>query len=253
MFSRLTKLTAFSFALLVLFLLAMNPSSSHAQCSDEDYVAVFVLSGLDPDYAPLQIEIMSVSQVGPNTYPPESEILQNVWDAFGYQVTAYQMPSELIGNMWSWTGSGGDISSQALVDQRDGSVLFAGKIVWMGTGYIYRPTSSSHPWELLTGDLAPEPISVGTFVNWYWEGTQLTSEQLTSMAVELLRTTDVIHSFGDCGDYSVTGWVHTPTVGGLDTWSASLIITVEGKIGPPWNGQVPVSTQSWGSVKAMFR
>ena len=239
--------------LFILVLVGVSPSWSFAQCSDEDYVAVFVLSGIIPDFISLQTEILSVSQRGPSTFPPESEIYQSIMQVFSGEVNPAISPGELIGNMWSWFGM--QSSSQSLVDYRDGSVLFAGTVVWMGQGQIVFPSGSSHSWEVI-GELAPEPITVATLENGAWgEGiNEPTSKQLTSMAVEYLRTTDVFHSFGECGDFVATGWVYTPAVGAMDPIAARLVLTVEGKIGAPWNGQsVPVTTESWDSVKAVYR
>lgn len=228
-------------------------STAHSQCSDQDYVAVFVLSGLQPDFISLQTEMLSVTPVGPSTFPPESDIFNNIMYSFqGDDVFPNISPGELVGNIWSWYGSG---HTQALVDQRDGFVLFSGTVVWMGQGSIHFPISSSHDWAFLPMNPAPAPVSVGVINNPIWGMAGLpTTQDLTTLAVEYLRTTDVFHSFGDCGDYVVTGWIYTPAIGGLDPGSAKLIITVEGKVGAPWNGElVPTAMTSWDSLKANYR
>ena len=251
MFYRLLNFIIVIVALPVL----LHPSSSLAQCSDQDYIAVFVLSGLEPGYLPMQTELLSVSQVGPSTFPPNSEISHSILQALGGNPNPVLVPIEIIGNMWNWIGV--QSSSQALVDQRDGSVLFAGTVAWAGAGEMKYPATSSHSWEFLLGNSAPEPISVATLGNSNWDGMELTSEQLTSMAVEYLRATDVFRSFGECGEcgeYVVTGLVYTPGVGALQSLAARLIIAVEGTIGAPWNGpSVPVVGTSWGQLKVLYR
>jgi hypothetical protein len=70
----------------------------------------------------------------------------------------------------------------------------------------------------------------------------------------LIRGTDVMHSFGGCGEYTATGVIYTPTVGALDPGAAQLAIVVEGQVGAPWNDQsLAVESFSWGGLKAVFR
>ncbi len=238
--------------LFLLIALALQPAPALAQCSTGDFMAVFVLGGLDPGFENPQAEILSVTPVGEATYPPESTVYQNVMTAFNGEVNPAIQSAGPYGDLTTWVGL--QHSSQALTDRRDGAVLFAGSVVWMGQGHIYAPAASTHAWQT-GGILAPAPGSVTVIDNPDWpDSGGATNAELADMAVAYLRTTDVLVSFGTCGSYAVTSWVYTPTLGVLNPAVAKLIVVVEGRIGAPWNGQVvPTVAESWGSVKSLYR
>lgn len=221
----------------------------YATCSEQDHVAIFVFDDLWPAFDP-QVSVLAVTPVGPAIYPDAEQIGYNLSQFFGDGPGV--SPGEVAGSMWSWWGV--QQSAQAMVDRRDGAILFAGTMAWMGNGQLLRPTISTHEWQVVPGDPASEPVSAVTIANEYWDGFEPTSSQLTAAAISYLRTTDVIHSFAECGDYRAVGWIYTPSVGGTDASVAKLIIAVEGRVGAPWNGQdVAVEQTSWGSLKVRYR
>ena len=69
-----------------------------------------------------------------------------------------------------------------------------------------------------------------------------------------LRRSDVMHSFGECGPYEVTSYIHTPTVGGTNPYVAECILVVSGFCGPPWNGDpTGAGARTWSAVKTLYR
>lgn len=253
MLRRTLRLVANVITVSVLLLSDLHPAPASAQCSEQDHVAVFILDGLDPGFVSLQTELLAVTPVGPVTYPPEEDVYRNIMAVLGDQANPSLAPAQLVGNMWSWIGL--QSSSQSLVDRRDGAVLFAGSVIWAGQGQMLCPTGSTHEWEIPGGEPAPAPATTAVLDNDSWIGPGVpTVDELTALAVEHLRTTDVLHSFGACGPYVVTGWIYTPAVGVVDPGAARLVIAVEGKVGPPWNGEsVPVAARSWGALQSSFR
>ena len=237
----------------LLLLSSLHPSPSRAQCSEQDHVAVFILDGLEQGFVSLQVELLAVTTVGPVTYPPEQDVYRGIMAVLGDQANPSLAPAELAGNMWSWIGL--QSSSQSLVDRRDGAVLFAGSVIWAGQGQMLCPTGSTHEWGFLGGEPAPAPATVAVLDNDYWDGPGVPPvEELTARAVEHLRATDVLHGFGACGPYVVTGWIYTPAVGVVDPGAARLVVAVEGNLGPPWNGEsVPVTARSWGALQSSYR
>jgi hypothetical protein len=236
--------------LLVAVILALGGFGSRAaaQCSDQDHVAIVVFADLWPDFAP-EATTLAVTPVGPAVYPGEDQVRMILLHYF--QTLQDVRPDGVAGNLWSWWGHQG--SAQALVDRRDGAVLFAGTVVWMGTGELLCPLVSTHPWAVVPAEPAPEPVSIATFGNGFWE-TYTTVDELTATALAYLRTTDVIHSFADCGDYQAVGWVYTPIVGATHPHAARLIVAIDGKVGPPWNGQEVAAEQvTWHDLKARYR
>jgi hypothetical protein len=97
-------------------------------------------------------------------------------------------------------------------------------------------------------------VGVAAIDNYDWENIVPAGAELTAAALSYLRTTDFVHSFADCGDYQVVGYVYTPANGATIPGLAKLIIAIDGKVGAPWNGQ-PVSAEpvNWGGLKASYR
>lgn len=194
----------------------------------------------------------SVTPVGEATCPPESTVYQNVMTAFNGEVNPAMQSAGPYGDLTTWVGL--QNSSRALTDRRDGAVLFAGSVVWMGQGQLDVPAASTHAWQ--TGPIqAPAPGSVTVIDNPDWPDDGIAGDaESAAMAVACLRTTDVLVSFGACGPHTVTSWIYAPTLGVLDPGVAKLIVIVEGRVGSPWNGQViPTVAAGWGSLKSLYR
>jgi len=236
-----------------------NAPLAHSQCSDNEYTAVFVVSGIYPG-TNLQLDLLSVIPVGESTYPSDEEITATIaalQPSYMYQQTEF---IEQSGHFYQYFQDPGDFGSVALVDSRDGAIVFAAPVIWMGSQEINTPSQSTHEWNLDPLFEATPPQSIEIMSNLYWvdhEGWQSiygTPEGITNSAIEFLRQTDVLFSFGQCGPYEVVSYIYTPWVG--NTWPdlAKCIIVVNGKCSPPWSdGAVAVEAQSWGSVKALFR
>ena len=87
-----------------------------------------------------------------------------------------------------------------------------------------------------------------------WDACYTPVEEITAHALELLRTTDVVRSFGECGEYTATSVLYTPTIGALDPSVAKLVVVLEGLVGAPWNNPaLPVQPVSWGNLKSLYR
>lgn len=251
MFSRLTKLTTFSFALLVLFLLAMYPSLSHAQCSEVERTAVFVVSGIYPGTS-LELERVYLRTVGEATYPDNEQMIAAIT---AIQPGSYYFQLEYVDPFYHYYQTPGDHGGIAIVDGIDGFVVFAGTLIHLGTGNITVPASSTHQWNYNPGYTAAPPVSIELIASLYWPlypyGSALYHAETT---INFLREFDVLQSFGNCGEYVAYSFIYRP-----DYWltipvEAKSIIIVQGFCGSPWSGDnVQNEFKSWGSVKAMFR
>lgn len=242
------QLRHLSFVAVVMAMLGSAPQAV-AVCSETEHVAIFVFDNLAPSFTP-QVTTLAVTPVGEAVFPDMDQISGILMQYF--QSGQGVGPGELAGNMWSWWGV--QQSAQAIVDRRDGAVLFAGTMVWMGNGQLLHPLVSSHEWEVVASEQAPAPTITITIANGYWSTAQPTEAELTASAVSYLRSTDVIHSFADCGEYRAVAWVYTPSVGGTDVSVAKLIVAIDGTVGAPWNGQsVADEKASWGGFKVQYR
>ena len=253
-------MTKKNFTLAGLFFLVISfqwgaPGIAFGTCSENEHVAVFVLSGVGDGFQTPQIDFVWVSPVEAATNPSNEEIYQNIMAT--YQDTVNPAfgpgPQDTQGNLGYWSGVSGS-SHQTIVDLRDGTVLFAGTVIWMGSGHTIWPLTSSHVWSFVGGGLAGAPSETNTFENNGWGGFEPTTGDMTQMGLELVRSTDLMYSFGECGDYVATGLVYTPEVGAVNPSSARLVLVVEGKVGSPWNDQtVPTESLSWDNLKASYR
>nr|MEE4267942.1 hypothetical protein [Candidatus Krumholzibacteria bacterium] len=250
--SRRRLLTLSGLFLLVTTLAFSLPTSVLAECSEADHVAVFLIRGIDAGSSQA-LERVSVAPVGDVTYPSDADIYTAIMSIFQEAVNPAISAGPVLGNLCLWQGVSGS-DHQTIVDLRDGQVLFAGTVIWMGSGAVFRPEDSSHSWSMAGGEAAPGPAQTGLFANGYWDGMTPTAAEVFAQGLELIRGTDVMHSFGGCGEYTATGVIYTPTVGALDPGAAQLVIVVEGQVGAPWNDQsLAVESFSWGGLKAVFR
>jgi hypothetical protein len=236
--------------MILLLGLALVPALALADCSDGEMTAVFLVSGLYPDLVP-QVELLSVAPVGTQTDPDEAEMIaaiEAVQPGYSYQHVAS------VADFHLFYADPVDFGACAIVDGRDGAVLFAGTVVWSGAGAVTLPDASSHDWSPSGGDPAPAPASLGILPNPEWgDGFGLPAD-ITDATLAVLRETDVLASFAACDPYGVASYIYTPVVGLTDPSVALNVIIVSGRCGPPWNGD-PVAAErtSWQRVKALFR
>ncbi len=232
----------------IMLLIVALPVSARA-CSESEHAAVFLFGTVWPVFS-AEVEVMAIHEVGPATFPDHEAVYLHIMEACDWCNPA-QSPGTAVGDIWPWTSSSGT----TLVDRRDGQVLFGGNELWMGTGAVWEPQASTHAWTAVAGEPAGAPVAVQEVVR-YWSHPDLFPSTLeyTEDALGTLRALDVLHSFAECGDYTVTGYVTTPTIGGLDENVARLVVIVQGRVGSPWSDHgVATEQRSWGSLKALYR
>jgi len=105
---------------------------------------------------------------------------------------------------------------------------------------------------MVEGDPAAKPVDIDVFRDSDLFPMMSETAFVEQVMTELLQT-DVLHSFAQCGDYSVVIFPYTPTINPVDPFVAKAVVMVNGTCGEPWNDQpVPVDDQTWGSVKSLF-
>ncbi len=223
--------------------------TAHADCSDGEITATFLVSGIY-EGTNIQIDVVDAAPLGPVTDPGEVEMIaaiQSVQPGYAYQPAGSAGPFRLF---WAEPM---DFGACAVVDGRDGRVVFAGTVIWSGTGEVNLPTSDSHPWSSPGGEPAPAPVAILHVPSPYWWDGYGTPEEFTDSALIAVRDTDVLSSFGECDDYSVTSFIYTPQVGVLYPNLAVCVVMVSGRCGPPWNGQpVAIDSSTLTRVRALF-
>ncbi len=146
-------------------LLFLAPVAESQTCEPE-LTAVFLVEGIYPGTA-LVLDLLHISEVRPATYPSDEELLQIVTayyaadplsDYYNHQVVA------TAGNFRLFMAQPMDFGAVTIVDIRDGTVVFAASMVWMGSGETVYPTVSTHDWLWEAGIPAappwgPEPIA----------------------------------------------------------------------------------------------
>lgn len=219
-----------------------------ADCSETDMSAVILISGIHP--LDMSMDVLSVTPLGEVTYPDLATINGNL-QAVMPTVPPLYYQAGTYGNVGLFRVDPADFGAAALVDLRDGQVLFGGTVVWAGQGQVVVPAASTHDWFL-----RPYP-AVGPGFLYIIPSPWPDDEEIdlyVDQALDMVLATDVLHSFGECGEYSVVAYFYTPTVGMLDPDVVQMVLVVQGSCGPPWNGE-PVANEacSWSEVKGLFR
>lgn len=224
----------------------MATGEAIADCSTGELTAVFIVDDIYPLTAP-QLSLLSILPLGPPTEPSEAEMIaaiEAIQPGFAYTHWHQAGPFHL------YFAEPLDYGACAIVDGRDGRVVFAGTVTWMGLGSVTRPHVSSHAWSFPAGDPAPPPASTEILPPFEWAPAYYgTPAEITSAVVDVLRRSDVLHSFADCDAYSVVSFIYTPAVGMVDPDEARNVVIVSGRAGPPWNdfatSTPPVPGASW--------
>ena len=222
-------------------------SSALADCSETEMSAVFLISGVHD--LEMSVDVLAVSPVGEATYPDMTTINASL-QAIMPSVPPLFSHRGTFGNIGVFSVDPMDFGATALVDMRDGQVLFGGTVVWAGQGEVVHPAASTHEWFL-----RPYPaIGPGYLyiIPSEWPSDEEIDYFVDDGLAQILAT-DVMESFGNCGEYSVTAFFYLPTVGLIDPTVAQLVLVVQGSCGPPWNGE-PVANegQTWSRVKELF-
>lgn len=241
----------------LLALLLLFPSAASSQICEPELTAVFLVDGVYPGSV-LDIALLHIQEVGPATWPSDPELLQIVADAYAGDPMAPSYYHQLVataGNFRLYLAPPGDFGAATIVDVRTGQLVFAAQVVWMGYGDLVFPTVSSHPCSWEEGVPAAPPTSLTLLGNQFWgDGDEGSQADLAQLALDHLRQTDVLRSFGSCAPYAVTGYLHTPSVGATDPLAARQVLIVSGHAAPPWGpGPIDTSRAAWDRVKAMYR
>jgi hypothetical protein len=194
----------------------------------------------------LRLDLLDVAPIGTVTNPSIAEMIEAI-EAIqpnpNYQHQAQAGPFHL------FYAEPLDFGGCAIVDGRDGRVVFAGTVVWMGAGSVTLPVESSHYWSFPPGDPATEPTTVEILPNYFWNEQYGTPIEITDAALDYLGGSDVLRSFSDCGSYNVVSYIYTPGVSGADPSTASQVIIVSGLCGQPWNNFIsavpPLPKHQW--------
>ena len=231
----------------LLFLLI--PLASSAECSDHEITAVMILGNVYPG-SEQALETLSVYPVGEHTFPSYDELRSVIAD---YVVCDFFV--------MAWEGNyiqflcmpGMPSSSSGLLDYRTGQMPFLGTEGTSDVGRMLVPEGSTHAWSVLGGDPAAGPYRSFLFRDSELYTFISPNDFEDQVMAELLQT-DVLHSFAQCGDYSVVIFPYTPKVRHIDPYVAKAVVMINGTCGAPWNDQpVPVDNQTWGSLKSLFR
>jgi len=212
------------------------PGLAMGQCSGEEYTAVFIVDDFFSSSQP-QLGLLSVYLVGEETNPTVPEMLESIVGA---------QPDFISWTDYELRGQEGDFSlfghdpfdegASVIVDSRNGRVVFFGTVIWLGQGDIYLPLHSSHTWSFTPEPPASEPSNVGVLPNQSWADYNGDPSVITDSIVDYLQNSDVLRSFSNCGPYDLVSYIYTPNgTTGLDPETASLIVFVSGKCGPPWS------------------
>ncbi len=236
-----------SFLLLALFLLI--PMAASAECSDHEITAVMILGQVYPANEQA-FETLSVYPVGEHTFPSYDEL----WSVLRKYVDCdFVLLGPYVGQYLHILCMPNVSESSAIFDYRTGQMPFLGTLSSSDVGQVLVPEESTHDWSMVEGDPAADPIQIELFrdSDLYWF---IPENDFVDLVMAELRQTDVVHSFAQCGDYTVTIFPYTPTVSPVDPYVAKAVVMINGTCGEPWNGQpVPVDNQIWGSVKSLYR
>lgn len=215
----------------------VSPVEGNPNCSEDEHTALFIVDNIYPG-EDLQLRLLDVAPVGPITNPTIAEMIEAVEAVQPGQYTDYQLQAQA-GPFNLFFAEPIDFGGSAIVDGRDGRVIFAGTVIWLGFGSVSYPVESSHTWSFPPGDPAAEPASTEILPNGAWSDQNGIPADITESVVDFLRGSDVLQSISDCGDYDVLSFIYTPIGNpGVDPSSASLIVIVSGQCGPPWSDPV---------------
>ena len=224
---------------------------------EPELTAVFLVEGIYPG-TDLNISLMNIQEVGEATYPDAATMLGLVEEVYSDDPMSPYFNHQLIhevGNFQFFFNEPGDFGSVTIMDARNGAVVFASGMVWMGYGATLVPATSSHDWIWEWGSPATPPENTSIIPNSYgWHESYGDESYLLQVALEHIRQTDVMRSFGCCASYEVTSYLHTPTVGATNPSVAVQVLIVSGHAAPPWGpSPIPVVPSSLGRVKSLFR
>ncbi len=239
---------------LAVLLIAFSPADTRSQCTDQ-ITAVILVSGIYPG-TDLAIQRVALSPLGSLTFPSDDALLAAAEAVYANEPYLCHVCDRRIasaGNYHLYYNEPGDFGSTTVVDLRTGQVVFGGTIVHLGTGHVVVPASGTGPIQIVAGEPAVSPVSTTTLYSWYWDAGSpgISEEQALQLALALARETDLLHGMANCGDYSVTGYIYTPSTW-LDQTTAMEVLIVSGRADSSWI-PVKVEPESWGRLKALYQ
>ncbi|MEN8008547.1 MAG: hypothetical protein ABFS42_16175 [Candidatus Krumholzibacteriota bacterium] len=243
--SSATRISSFLMLLLFLFI----PLAASAECSVNEMTAVMILDNIYPG-SNQALETLSVFPVGEHTFPSNEDLLSIVRDyvecpfVFYHQSESQYLHFQCVQE---------NPEPSAILDTRTGQLSFLGMASSSSEGQVLVPPGSTHDWSMVAGAPTAGPIEIDVFRDSDLFPIITIPDLVNQVMAELLQT-DVLHSFAQCGDYSVVIFPYTPKIDPIDPLLAKAVVMVNGSCGAPWNSQpVPVDSRSWGSVKSLYR
>ncbi len=225
-----------------------------ATCVDKEVIGVVAFRGEGLAFSP-QVDgfalMMAPLTNGPHTQEELRAVAQNFFTAHPYAYGGFtpnfHFSAEGAGlALFDWSPS--DFGGVALVDKSGASVVFAGHVVWSGSGDILYPGLGSGSNGIVYSDAAPVAPMPSEFVSLSdWNKPIITDPVSGSRALTvtettafsdasfaMLRKTDLLHGFSACGNYSVASYVYTPTVGLTMAKPARQLYIVRGRTTQHW-------------------
>ena len=124
-----------------------------------------------------------------------------------------------------------DFGGSAVVDARTGALLFAGTVVWMGSGEIYFPLPAIDASGLpQNGVEAPDPEQFHEIEQ--WSGL----DPGGAAAFDSIKPYKPVYDLASCGPYSVLAYMHPTTVGALNPNTAEWVVFLSGTAPEGWLG-----------------
>jgi len=114
----------------------------------------------------------------------------------------------------------GDFGGAALVDGRSGELVFAGEIIWMGTGQLLYPVPLGNPADLLVPAGVPTiPPNTYEYALWGYE-----DPSVGDAAIAAVRDMDLVKNWVAWCTYDALVVLHPYSEGAYDPMSADLIV-----------------------------
>ena len=225
------------------------PARAPAQCSDNEIIAVFIVDGVIVGEQP-SVRNLYVMNHNTETFPSDEEMIASIG------ASALVGPISNIAEFDAFTvfyAPPSDFGYEAIIDHRSGGIMYKSPLSWFSVIDVEIPQGSNYEWNIDQGSLAPTPAAIGVATSAYWYTWYGVPETLAQGLVTYLRGSDVLKSFGLCGDYNTFCYFSHPAPGNA-FYLPYAVVVVNGFCGGPWNGApVAIEALSWGSVKIIYR
>ncbi len=214
----------------------VSTAPAQEDCSEIEVTAVVLASGIGPGQD-LEIDLLHLFPVWQITNPSDEELYEAVDSLYvddPHYIIYDQTWTNTVGNFRLYWSMPMDFGTSTIIDWRNACAVFAGTVVWAGQGHVVLPDSSSHDFGALMPNPAPAPSSLEILPNGFWGDSAGTPVEIADEVMGELRQTDLLHSFAECGEYSVVAFIYTPSVYITDPAVAQAVILINGYLPPPW-------------------